>query len=243
MNTAVCSMLATLLLGSAEPSAPYARSAALPNRPVHVAARDDGVDSLVPFRRTEASAPGAGPADKAPLPRRQGLKLPKQNANEPDAGPKPPATAARTLVTMASSLAIVLGLFFLVSWLWRRNAPKGLSMLSSDVVEVLGRSQLAGKQQMHLVRVGAKLLLVSATPAGLETLTEITDTDEVNRLVALCRRGEANSISSSFRQVLSQLGGEPAAPGFVDDGDESGFEPADMQRTATRRDSWGGADA
>ena len=49
-----------------------------------------------------------------------------------------------------------------------RVAPADLT--TRDVVQVLGRAPLSGKQQMHLVRFGGKLLLLSVTPSGAETL-------------------------------------------------------------------------
>ena len=71
------------------------------------------------------------------------------------------------------------------------------------------------RHQLQLIRLGRRLLLVSVTPDHAETLTEITDPDEVNHLTSLCRQQQPGSISDSFRQVLHQLGHRPAhgAPG------------------------------
>ena len=55
--------------------------------------------------------------------------------------------------------------------------PPARSLLPKEAVELLGRAPLAGRQQMQLVRVGNKLLLVALSPAGAETLTEITEPD------------------------------------------------------------------
>jgi hypothetical protein len=67
---------------------------------------------------------------------------------------------------------------------------------------------------MQLVRIGDKLLLVAITAAGAQTLTEITDRAEVERLAAACEAVRGNSATTNFRQVLSQLESEPAAGGF-----------------------------
>ncbi len=72
---------------------------------------------------------------------------------------------------------------------------------------MLGRAPLAGRQQVHLVRLGSKLVLVSVSQAGIETLSEVTDPDEVQRLVALCRQGHANSAAVMFRQALDRFAG------------------------------------
>jgi flagellar biosynthetic protein FliO len=129
------------------------------------------------------------------------------------------------------SLAVVLGLFFLVAWLTRRVRPKGSQSLPKEAVEVLGRLPLAGRQQMHLVRVGGKLLLVSVSPTGAETLTEITDPAEVERLAGLCQMSQPGSISATFRQVLSQFEKDPAPTGFVGETPvESSTETATARR-------------
>ena len=117
-----------------------------------------------------------------------------------------PTTAGNMGTVVLSSLAIVLGLFFFVVWLSRRAFPKATAPLSTEVLEIVGRSPLAARHQLQLIRLGRRLLLVSVTPERAETLTELTDPDEVNHLVGLCRQQQAGSITDSFRQVLHQLG-------------------------------------
>jgi flagellar biogenesis protein FliO len=112
-------------------------------------------------------------------------------------------------LTVAGSLAFVLGLFMVVAWAMRRAAPGVARLLPKEVVEVLGRAPLAGRQQLHLLRCGHKLLLVSATPAGVETLTEITDPLEVDRLAGLCQQTRPDSSTTLFRQVFEQLAESP----------------------------------
>jgi len=112
------------------------------------------------------------------------------------------------VVTVGGSLAVVLGVFFLIAWAVRSAAPRGLTLLPSEVVEVLGRAPLAGRQQLHLLRCGKKLILVSVTPAGAETLAEISDPEEVDRLAGLCQQARPNSATAAFRQVLRQLAGQ-----------------------------------
>ncbi len=109
------------------------------------------------------------------------------------------------LLTIGSSLAVVIGIFLIVAWLMRRATPRTNWALPDEVVEVLGRAPLAERQHVHLLRCGSKLLLVSVTPDGAETLTEITDDDEVERLSALCRQNKPGSSSAGFKQVFQQL--------------------------------------
>ncbi len=103
------------------------------------------------------------------------------------ADPGKRAAGQQSAATLAGSLALVLGIFFLVVWLFRRALPQGRGILPAEAFEVLGRSPLANRQQAQLLRCGNKLLLVCVGAAGAETLTEITDPAEVERLVETCR--------------------------------------------------------
>jgi flagellar biosynthetic protein FliO len=109
------------------------------------------------------------------------------------------------MITVASSLAIVLGVFLLAAWFMRRAAPNGSLSLPGDVFEVLGRAPLGQRQQVHLLRCGSKLLLVSVTSSGAETLTEVADPVEVDRLAGLCRQAHPQSATAAFRQVFQQF--------------------------------------
>jgi flagellar biogenesis protein FliO len=106
---------------------------------------------------------------------------------------------------MFGSLAVVIGLFLGLVWLLRRGSPKAAKLLSGEVVEVLGRSPLAGRQHMHVIRFGNRLLLVAVSPDGAETLAEVSDPAEVDRLAGLCQQTQPNSATHAFRQVFGQL--------------------------------------
>jgi flagellar biogenesis protein FliO len=112
-------------------------------------------------------------------------------------------------LAVAGSLVFVLGLFLVVAWIMRRATPGNVRLLPKEVVEVLGRAPLAARQQIHLLRCGHKLLLISASPAGVETLTEITDPLEVDRLAGLCQQTRPDSATAMFRQVFEQLAETP----------------------------------
>lgn len=110
-----------------------------------------------------------------------------------------------SLPTIVGSLGLVIGLFLIAAFLMRRVTPMANTALPNEVVEILGRAPLANRQQVHLLRCGNKLLLVCVTPNGTETLTEITDPVEVDRLAAICRQNSDGSATANFRQVIEQL--------------------------------------
>jgi flagellar biogenesis protein FliO len=144
------------------------------------------------------------------------LRVTPRSAGGRQALTKPSAPSVSGAIgTVVGSLGAVLGLFLVVAWFTRRFAPAGALQLPKEAVELLGQTPLAGRQQLRLLRVGNKLLLVAVSPVGIETLTEITEAAEVEHLVALCCRNRPGSSQAAFQQVLSQLASEPAESRLV----------------------------
>jgi flagellar biogenesis protein FliO len=118
--------------------------------------------------------------------------------------------------TVIGSLGLVLGLFFAVTWIFRRGMPGGMFLLPREALEVLGKAALGSRQQVQLIRVGHKLLLVAITPAGVQTLTEITDPNEIERLTRICNRTapgttDAKSKGDASRRPARAKGGRRVA--------------------------------
>ncbi|MDR2706012.1 MAG: flagellar biosynthetic protein FliO, partial [Planctomycetaceae bacterium] len=80
--------------------------------------------------------------------------------------------------------------------------------------EDLGRAVLTQKIQLHLLRLGNRLLLVSITPDGVSPITEITDPDEVVPLLGLCRQLDSHSSTEFFRKTLSSFSTGGASGGY-----------------------------
>jgi flagellar biogenesis protein FliO len=142
-----------------------------------------------------------------PIARNGAAPLPADRGNDPIAATDDNATAIDidSFLTVAGSLGIVLGLFLVTIWCLRRGMPKSTRSLPPEVVEVLGRAPLAGRQQMHLIRFGNKLVLATVSPAGVDSISEITDPIEVNRLAGYCEGTRAGSATASFRGILDRL--------------------------------------
>lgn len=202
---AACVLWLTCLPAFAQPSgvqrATYA--AELVDRPL----RDKSDNKSLPDRQpSDANST----AQSLPLPPRGAVRslesdpLKTVRSNKSSSG----------LTTGLASLAVVLALFFLAAWAVRRGMPQAQAKLPGDVIEVLGRTPLAGRQFAHLVRCGNKLLLVYLAPGYAKTLTEITDAAEVDRLAGICRQAHPQSTTASFRNIFQQFSREkPTAEG------------------------------
>jgi flagellar biogenesis protein FliO len=133
------------------------------------------------------------------------------------------------VITVGGSLAVVLGLFLVVAWAMRKTAPRGSLLLPREVFDILGRASLGARQQVQLLRCGNKLLLVSITPNGTETLTEVTDPLEVDRIAGICQQAHPKSATTAFRQVFQQLAPKSGEPAELDN-----LEPALTRRKRYR---------
>jgi flagellar biogenesis protein FliO len=209
-----------------DPAAPAVRTDAGPAaRPVGPAAGgvqratyQDGADfrgSAPALKRPEPMPIGGSMHDAAD---KSGHDVADRTGNRTGRHDVPAAPSAIPAMTsMILSLVVVLGLFFGLAWLMKRGLPKGARLLSNDVVQVLGRAPLGGRQQMHVVRFGNKLLLLSLSPGGAETLSEIVDPVEVDRLAGLCQQADVHSATTAFRNIFRQFGDERRSSGHRPD--------------------------
>ncbi len=157
---------------------------------------------LPPGDAVQEKPPVAAPGRANPMP----LSPPGRPADRAKEDASPPAKPGiPSVVTVGASLAVVLGLFLVAAWVMRRTAPGNCPLLPGEVLEVLGRAPLSGRQQVQLIRLGNKLVLLSVAPTGVETLSEVTDPEEVDRLAALCQRVRPGSATAVFRQVFQQF--------------------------------------
>lgn len=115
-------------------------------------------------------------------------------------------STVQMVVSVVSSLLIVMALMLGAAWCYRKANPQAASTIPKLVVSVLGRTPLAPRQNLVLIRFGQKLVLVSNLQGEVRTISEIEDPFEVDRLAGLCESAQAGSVSASFRTVLNNLG-------------------------------------
>jgi len=103
---------------------------------------------------------------------------------------------------VTGALAIVLGLIFSLRWLLRRSMNPAALPGATNVVQLLTRSALTPRQHLLLVRVGRRLLVVADCNGQLNSLSEITDADEVATLIGQLRDEKLTSASKCFGNLL-----------------------------------------
>ena len=112
------------------------------------------------------------------------------------------------LFSIGGSFLIVVAAFFLLVILFRKVAPQGNRPLPKEAFECLGRHFLTQKQQLQVLRLGNRIVLVSVLPEGVTTLAEITDPDEVVAFLGHFRRLDTNSATEVFRNTIASMSEE-----------------------------------
>ena len=121
------------------------------------------------------------------------------------------------------SLAIVLCLIVGLRYGGKLLFPGAQSFKASRAVQVVSRNVIAPKQQVLVLQVGRRVVVVGDTGQHLNTLCEITDPDEVASLLGQIRDAErdpvAKTFSSLFGRANSNYASSAAASDSVDDED------------------------
>jgi flagellar biogenesis protein FliO len=121
------------------------------------------------------------------------------------------------------SLLLVVVLILVVVWVLRRLMPGFKGGPSKGPVRVLGKHFLSPKQQLFLVRIGQRVVVIGAAGANLNQVCQITDKDEIAELTQQCERTRSGSISNSFRALFS---GDRRKLARALDGGDDGEKPA-----------------
>ena len=100
-------------------------------------------------------------------------------------------------------LVIVIALIgFGARWL-KLHSPATARGLPSDAFDVLGRKAIDQRTSVVIARCGSRILVLSLSPQGLQTLAEITDPVEIDCLAGLCRTTQRDQgLSETFRAML-----------------------------------------
>lgn len=105
-----------------------------------------------------------------------------------------------TRVTLA--LGAVVSLILVFRWGARRFMIGGVTTGHSRAVQVISRTIVSPKQQLMLVKVGRRLVLVANTAAGMNAICEIRDEQEVADLLGQVSAEQGDSVSRAFGSLF-----------------------------------------
>ena len=99
-------------------------------------------------------------------------------------------------------LAVVVAIVIGSRWL-KTHSSVAVRGLPSEAFDVLGRRAIDQRTSVVMARCGSRLLVLSLSSNGLQTLSEITDPVEVDCLAGLCRMTQRDqSLAETFRAML-----------------------------------------
>ena len=120
------------------------------------------------------------------------------STNQPSAAA--PLDTGKVFVALLAVLALIL----LSRWALRKLAPGALAR-NSRGIRVVARTYLSPKQQVLILQVGQRLLVVGDSNQHLSTLCEITDPDEAAALL-----GQLNVSGTEIGETLKKRDEQPA---------------------------------
>jgi flagellar biogenesis protein FliO len=142
------------------------------------------------------------PTKDVPLPARQGGATTQATLAGGSATSSGDAFDVKRLVF---ALIVVLGAMYVTHQVWKRLGMPGSANRAAGALQVLSRLNLSPRQQLVLVRVGRRVVLVGNSGTQMNALCEIGDPDEAAGLLGLAATERDESVSATFNSVL---GGE-----------------------------------
>jgi flagellar biogenesis protein FliO len=201
------------------------------------AAEPAGAAPAAPIATQPASTAASSSFDSMPI--RQSTRA---TTAATQAAAKP--TTGLDLQRVFLSLGIVLGLILMLRLMAGRLTGRKGAGRASAAIQVVLRTPLSPRQQLVLIRVGRRLVLMTEGAGQNSVVCEISDPDEVASLVGQLHVESPVPATSPFGALLGRFtrrrddeaaGDEPAA----DDSsrlDEANGEPVDPAVARTRRE-------
>ena len=150
---------------------------------------------------TPAAADGRPFSENTPLGPRRAGRSPASKSGAKS------ANSQWWLRTLAA-LGAVIGLILLLRAVVSKLSGRPIATAASPVFEVLTRTSIAPRNHLLLIRLGKRLLVVGQTPAGLHTLANIDDSEEVAELLSSVTAAGDRSVSSGFAQLFKRFNSE-----------------------------------
>jgi flagellar biogenesis protein FliO len=118
-------------------------------------------------------------------------------------------TGLSEFVRVGAALATVVGLLLLLRLAVRKtSAIVAGNSRPSGVLEVLARYPLARGQNLILLKLARRILLLHQSGGGVTALCELTDANEVATLLARLEAGSNMAVAAKFRATLQQFTAE-----------------------------------
>ncbi len=117
----------------------------------------------------------------------------------------------------AVPLLIVLGVILLAALLVKKFMPSRRLWGGGNVLQIVARTPLSGKQHLVLLKLGRRLVLLGVTPERISTLSIVEDPEQVALLIGEIASSHPHSLVSEFEKTFAGEAGayvepEPESP-------------------------------
>jgi flagellar protein FliO/FliZ len=102
------------------------------------------------------------------------------------------------------ALAIVIGLILLTRWASKKIFPGAVTARNSGAMKVMSRLVISPKQQLLMVQVGRRIVVVGDSGGQMAAVSEITDADEVASLVAQLTEDKSIQLTKGFGSLFNR---------------------------------------
>jgi flagellar biogenesis protein FliO len=104
------------------------------------------------------------------------------------------------------ALAVVIGLLLAVRVMLRKGVGiGGVAGRPSGVLQILARFPIARGQSLVVLQLGRRIVLLHQSSAGMRTLSEVTDPDEVANLLGRMEAGSSGREAERFGSLLKRF--------------------------------------
>jgi flagellar protein FliO/FliZ len=107
---------------------------------------------------------------------------------------------------VAAALAIVLGLILAMRWAGRKFFPSAGVPRSGGAMKVLSRLVISPKQQLLMIQVGRRIVVIGDSSGQMSAVSEIADPDEVGSLVAQLAEEKSQHSFKGFGAMFNRAG-------------------------------------
>ncbi len=164
--------------------------------------------------QTARSAPASQPAPAVPVAASQPVEVALSSVeNKPLSASRPMQDAENRLLKSAArkdpgewiqtglAFALVVGLIFAARWLLKKTGRPAPGS-AGGAMEILARTRVSSRQQLLLVRVGRRLVLMGEGPSGMTALSEFSG-EEADELLLSLPGGRGKAVEELLRRTGS----------------------------------------
>jgi flagellar biosynthetic protein FliO len=105
------------------------------------------------------------------------------------------------LLKLIFSMVIIVGLIYLSMFLLKKMNSRTVGGSLNDTIRVMGRTYLAPKQCLYVVKIGEKYSVVGATESNINPITEL-NAEEGARLEKQFGKGESIPGMAKFADIF-----------------------------------------